>query len=160
MQSTTITIFTDGSAICNGKKGCRAGIGIYADKYIEYSEDITKQFKHVSNQVAELYACIKALLIIEKFNIKPFIIIYTDSQYVIKSMISWIKKWKLNGWKNATGKEIANIDLIKQLDTLVTKFNVCFKHVRSHQIQPTDPEEFKVWYGNEKADTLAKKAIS
>jgi ribonuclease HI len=55
-------IFTDGGAINNGKKSCIAGIGIYYDNEmgkIDYNENITTKFKKVTNQVAELYACIK-----------------------------------------------------------------------------------------------------
>ena len=49
----------------------------------------------------ELTAPIMALKKIKK---KSEITIYTDLKYVKDGITEWIKKWKLNNWKNARVK--------------------------------------------------------
>ena len=52
---------------------------------------------------------------------------------------------------------------LKKIDLLLQKFsNLKFIHVRSHQIKPNDinSEEYKIWYGNDKADELANKGAN
>uniref|UniRef100_F1LH70 ribonuclease H n=1 Tax=Ascaris suum TaxID=6253 RepID=F1LH70_ASCSU len=74
------------------------------------------------------------------------LIICTDSNLLIKSMNSWIKTWRKNGWKTANGGDVKNKDLIVELDKLLEKVKVHFKHVAGHA----------GIYGNEKADELAR----
>lgn len=90
-------IFVDGAAINNGKKNCEAGIGVYCEiwqdneEYEAFNiiENITKKFYHISNQVAELYACLLGietyenmfgLLKFKKNDIKAFITNKTDKE--------------------------------------------------------------------------------
>lgn len=48
--------------------------------------------------------------------------INSDSQYVVNAVkLDWISNWVLNGWKNANGDEVANIDLWMRVDELVRK---------------------------------------
>ena len=75
-----ISIFCDGSALNNNsKKADRAGgIGVFFgdDDQRNISEIIT--LAKITNQVAELLACIKALYILKNENYNGFIYIYTD----------------------------------------------------------------------------------
>jgi hypothetical protein len=52
------------------------------------------------------------------------VIVFSDSEYVVKGMRQWIKGWKANGWKNSRGKEVSNRDLWEALDQLVSKFKI------------------------------------
>ncbi|KAI0431403.1 ribonuclease H-like domain-containing protein [Xylaria sp. FL1042] len=40
--------------------------------------------------------------------------IYSDSQYAIGCMDSWLNGWRQNEWRNSAGNEIVNRDLIEQ----------------------------------------------
>jgi ribonuclease HI len=165
-------IFTDGSTINNGKKNAIGGIGVYIPKQetieewsLSYSLLSTTNMQgysiKVTNQISELIAIIlgieKAIELIK--NTTDTIYVYTDSKYAIECATSWCKSWIKNNWKKSTGKVIDNLWLIYRLVQLTKLHPIIFKHVRSHQEEPTNninSEEYKIWFGNNKADKLAQ----
>ena len=154
-----IVVFTDGSYL---PKINRAGIGIHFPN--AELDDISKRFtiEPLTNQRAELYAILMAIVKITKdiIDVKS-ITIYTDSDYSIKSLTVWIKKWVKNGWKTYNKKPVENTDLIKSIHHMMEQYKgqIKFVHVRSHT-KKTDPASV----GNSIADDLAvqgaKKNIS
>merc|ERR1712216_195522 len=98
--------------------------------------------------------------IIETIEIKnKKIYLYTDSKYLINSITLWYKKWEQNNWKTSTGKSIKNLNLIKKLYYYSKNLKVKFFHVNSHQKKPDEKsKEYKIWFGNDQADKLAKNA--
>jgi len=147
-----IKVFTDGSCI-KKKSGILCGYGVhYPNK--EYN-DFGRPFTHVplTNQRAELYAIYKGIQRIHKRDKYVNIIIYSDSEYSIKSLTIWIKQWKLNGWKTAGKKPVLNQDLIIELDSLLSKHNgkIKFVHVKAH----TNGKDYESIH-NDIADGLAK----
>lgn len=154
-------IYTDGSCSNNGKKNAKAGIGVYFQN-VEIS-DISEEFttKPITNQRAEIMACIKALDTLinnDLFDNSRYIIIYTDSKYTINCITKWINKWNENGWQTTNKKPVKNADLLKQLHKLYIDNKVIFQHVKAHQKEPlkTRINEYTHWYGNNKADKLAE----
>jgi ribonuclease HI len=122
----------------------------------------------ITNQVAELTACIKAIekLVENKIinathnnnNIDPkgHIIIKTDSMYTINCIDNWFDGWKKKGWKKADGKPVDNLELIQKLHEYKILYNVKFIHVRAHKSEPPKYDEsYADWYGNMMADKLA-----
>ena len=162
-----IYIFTDGSSLNNQKKGKRrGGIGVFFgdddSRNISISLKETKDSK-VTNQVAELLACIKGIEQVITFTSQNTndkkIILYTDSMYIVNSMIKWAKNWKKNDWKKSNNQTIENKELIIKLYKYYTDLDITFKHVRSHQKAPNkDDPKYKIWYGNQQADKLAVDA--
>ena len=146
-----INIYTDGACINNGKKNAKAGIGIYI------SDDFTISEKLIglsTNQRAELYAILKALLVIDILNYKN-INIYTDSMYSINCITKWVKGWKKNGWKDSKKKDVKNKDLIDNIDKIYSKYNhIHFNHVQAH----TNKTDIHSIY-NDKADKLAGNSL-
>ena len=69
------------------------------------------------------------------------------------------KKSDPNLWTNSKGQPVAHAKLIAHIDALRKSKNVEFKHVNSHQKEPTNKSSFQhyVWYGNSQADELAKR---
>lgn len=130
-MSKLIIAFTDGSFIKHLNK---CGYGVYFPNK-EY-KNISRRFKiePLSNQRAELYAIYKAIKRVSKDDNKLDIKIYTDSEYSINSLTKWINTWKTNNWKSSTGKDVANQDLIKKIDKLMTEHmgKIEFQHVRAH----------------------------
>jgi len=167
----TIKVFTDGSTFNNGSKTKkqRGGLGIFFEDNHPNNKSIKLIEYPITNNIAELKACITAIEIILETEIipnKPFeIIIYTDSEYVINSITKWAKLWKFNGWKKKEGTkfvDIKNKELIISLYTLVSQHLIKFKHVKAHKSSPInkDSDAYKEWYGNYMADKLATKASS
>ena len=162
LDTHNINIFTDGSAKNNGKTNVRGGIGIFIEDTNEcISEKITGV---ITNNIAELKACIKGInYIINRDGYKNQIInIYSDSEYVIKSITVWSKKWYKNEWKKydkfkKKNIDISNKELIIELYTLYNKHNIIFIHTKSHSVKPINENtnEYKIWYGNYMADKLA-----
>ena len=99
-----INIFTDGSTLNNQVPGNRiGGSGIFFGHNDKRNLSIplkeTKDFK-LTNQVAELTACVKAIeYLIKSKTINNIITIYTDSNYIVLSMSRWCNKWNKNGFR-------------------------------------------------------------
>ena len=125
-------IYTDGSCINNGYKNAKAGIGVYFGK--DDTRNISEKFTtRPSNQRAELYAIIRAILLLTPTEIKTKKnIIYTDSMYSINCVERWCKNWIKNGWQTKNKKTVKNQDLIKQLYILVNKNKIYLNHIKAH----------------------------
>ena len=119
-------IYTDGACSGNPGKGGWAAI-ILDEKYDQIS--ISGSENNTTNNRMELTAPIMALRKIKK---KSNITIYTDSKYVKDGITVWIKKWKLNDWKNSSKNKVKNKDLWVKLVNCCKKHNVSWKWVKAH----------------------------
>lgn len=136
---TKIVAYTDGG--CRGNPGV-GGWGAWL-RYKDWSKEMSGGEKETTNNRMELTAVIKTLENIKNSN-SP-VIIYTDSIYVMKGITLWIVNWKKKNWKN-----VKNIDLWKNLDSLAQSFpNLEWKWVKGHSGDE----------GNEMADKLANQAM-
>ena len=160
-----ICIFTDGSSLNNQEKGKRrGGVGVFFgdDDERNISIPLKESVKNkVTNQVTELLACIKGIETINSCPIKKEcqLVIYTDSMYIVNIMNKWAINWEKNNWTKSDGKIVDNIELVKKLYYYYQNGNIVFKHVRSHMKEPNkDDPNYKIWYGNDKADKLAVAA--
>ena len=121
-----LKIYTDGACSGNPGKGGWAAI-ILDPKFKQFS--ISGSEINTTNNRMELIAPIMALKKIKK---KSEIDIYTDSKYVKNGMTVWIKKWKLNNWKNSNKKPVKNKDLWVELDNSCQKHKINWKWVKAH----------------------------
>ena len=136
-----IKIYTDGSCLENpGDGGWAAIIIIDQQKKI-----ISGNQENTTNNRMELLAPIEALKTLKK---KTRVEIITDSKYVKLGITEWIHNWKMNGWQTSNKKEVKNIDLWKQLDSLVKDFDTKWSWVKGHSTDLL----------NNEVDLLAKKA--
>lgn len=116
-------IYSDGSFSCGE---CGFGIVIITsngDKITAYgriSDNVHKG--NPTNNVAELYAIYVALSLVG-----GDIILYTDSQYSIACLTTYIHDWMLRGWEG-----VANRHLLEGAYTLMQNRNVIFRHVTGH----------------------------
>ncbi len=77
----------------------------------------------------ELLAVINGLSCLKE---KCEVEIFSDSAYVVNAYIqNWVDNWKANGWKKQKNS-IKNLELWKQLDSLVNFHNVKFIKVKGH----------------------------
>ena len=136
-----IKIYTDGSCLENPGDGGWAAIIIIGQQ----KKIISGNQENTTNNRMELLAPIEALKTLQK-NSKVEII--TDSKYVKLGITEWIHNWKMNGWQTSNKKEVKNIDLWKQLDSLVKDFDTKWSWVKGHSTDLL----------NNEVDLLAKKA--
>lgn len=139
-----VVVYTDGACENNGRTNAKAGIGVWFGDHHPFN--VSKPVKgRPTNNVAEIQACIAAIEIAIKNDIKN-LCIKTDSQFVINSITNWIKKWKVNNWKVANGNDVKNKEDFVVLDSLCQKLNVKWEYVPGHSNH----------LGNEQADALAR----
>ena len=165
LESKSWNVYTDGSTINNGKKGSYGGIGVFFNDNnpMNISEAmIINGDGNVTNNICELEACRKAILQIvtnKDFNVGDFIMVNTDSQYLINCITLWSTAWEKNGWLNKSRKPVKNKGLIREIKRLYLKYNVQFKHIMAHKEFIGEKDEnnmnYRDWYGNMMADKLA-----
>ena len=120
-----LKIYTDGA--CSGNPGKGGWAAIILDDSNQSS--ISGSEINTTNNRMELMAPIMALKKIKK---KSEITIFTDSKYVKDGITDWIKKWKVNNWKNSSKKPVKNKDLWIKLDNASLKHKVTWKWVKAH----------------------------
>ena len=135
----SIKVYTDGA--CKGNPG-PGGWGVY----IQSNEDEKELYggnPETANNQMEMQAALEALKYLKDKN--DVIELYTDSNYLRQGITEWIHKWKLNNWRTAAKKPVANRDLWIEISDLNEKMNVEWNWVKGHAGDP----------GNERADQLA-----
>ena len=126
-----VIIYTDGA--CSGNPGVGGWGAVIIDNtskpiFLNGGEHNT------TNNRMELSAAINAINYCET---KKDLEIFTDSKYVKDGIESWIKKWKINGWKTTSKKPVKNQDLWIKLDQEITKHNMG-KHTWTQLHSPSD----------------------
>ncbi|KAK1220034.1 hypothetical protein PQX77_017241 [Marasmius sp. AFHP31] len=137
-------IFTDGACLDNGSEVARAGVGVAVGSSaasgfsIPFSNlDCAVTAGKRTSQRAELLAALEGInrasgstercyksklaLLRNRESGDPCWIITTDSEYVVKGITEWLPKWKRNGFRNASGNKVSNIDLFTLLDEKITQ---------------------------------------
>lgn len=137
-----VRMWTDGA--CKGNPG-RGGWGVLM-KYGTHSKEIFGGERETTNNRMELTAVIRGLQALTR---PSRVELHVDSQYVMKGMTEWIHGWKRNGWRTAAKKPVANAELWRELDELITRHDVTWTWVRGHAGDP----------GNERADELANRGV-
>jgi ribonuclease HI len=125
-----IKIFADGSCLGNPGPGGYASI-------IKFDEDTKVLIKggeeNTTNNRMELTAVIKSLESLEgSYEIE----IYTDSQYIVNGLTSWLDKWIKNGWKTSSGKPVENKDLWERLYNLSQRHKINPFWIKGHNGHP------------------------
>lgn len=131
-------IFTDGSSRGNPGPGGWGAIIVSDDQIKELGgrEDNT------TNNRMELAGAIESLSLTDT---DEQIILYSDSQYVIKGMTEWIKGWQKKNWKNSQKKPVLNRDLWERLLEVSLGKKIDWKYVAGHSINT----------GNNRCDEIA-----
>ena len=69
----------------------------------------------------------------KRLKTKCHLTIFTDSTYVAAGyQQGWLEKWEKDGWKNAKGKDIANMDEWKELQKLLEPHEKQFRTREAH----------------------------
>jgi ribonuclease HI len=141
-----MALFSDGA--CRGNPGPGSWAFIAQDakgKVVNQGSDFEEQ---TTNNRMELKGAIYALKFAKQEN-KEKLYLYTDSKYVVDGVEKWVAGWKSRGWKKADKKEPENLDLWKEIDSLVQNLNVKLMWVKGHAGHPQ----------NEYCDQLANQTL-
>jgi ribonuclease HI len=125
-----LEIWCDGA--CRGNQN-KENIGSWAVilKFGDKEKTFGEVFENTTNNIMELSGAIAALNAVKNKSLPTELT--TDSEYVVKGVTEWSKKWKENGWKNAKKQPIENQALWRWLLDLVSKFdNLTFINCSGH----------------------------
>jgi ribonuclease HI len=122
----SVEIYTDGA--CSGNPG-PGGFG-FVLFYKKHRKESSGGFRWTTNNRMELMGLIIALTALKE---PCSLTIHTDSQYLMGAFAKdWITKWKKNGWKTSSKKDVQNQDLWRRLDALLQAHQFSFKWIKGH----------------------------
>lgn len=138
-----VEIYTDGA--CSGNPG-PGGWGAVLRYGMVEKEICGGEAAATTNNRMELMAPIRALELLTR----PVTVhVYTDSTYVRSGILSWVQRWKTNGWMTSAKTPVKNADLWRRLDEAAARHRVEWHWVKGHAGHPQ----------NERADSLAVKGL-
>jgi ribonuclease HI len=143
MSEPHVIIHTDGACSGNPGPGGWGAILAFGDRV----KEMKGGEPHTTNNRMELMGAIAAL---EALKRPCRVDLHTDSQYLRDGIMSWIKKWKTNGWRTADKKPVKNVDLWQRLDAALAQHRVTWHWVKGHAGHAE----------NERADELAREGIA
>lgn len=121
-----IEIYTDGACSGNPGPGGWGAVLVYNGK----EKELSGSEKNTTNNRMELTAVIMAL---NALNQPCEVKLTTDSKYVCDAINKdWVYSWRKNGWKKSDKKPALNVDLWKELLSLLEKHEVEFIWVKGH----------------------------
>jgi ribonuclease HI len=138
-----VIIHTDGA--CSGNPGPGGWGAILA--FGDHEKELKGGEPNTTNNRMELMAAISALEALKK---PCRVDLHTDSQYLRDGVMTYLARWKRNGWRTADKKPVKNIDLWQRLDTAMQHHQIRWHWLRGHAGHAQ----------NERADLLARQAIA
>ncbi len=138
-----VAIFTDGA--CSGNPGPGGWAAIL--RYAGVEKELSGFAPLTTNNRMELQAAIEGL---EALKRPCRVRLLTDSRYLRDGITLWMPRWKARGWRTSAGTKVKNIDLWQRLEAAMSRHEVAWVWVRSHEGHPE----------NERADALARSQIA
>ena len=128
-----------------GNPGVGGGAAVML--YKGHKKEASGSEKSTTNNLMELTAIIQGLKMLKE----PCVVtIYSDSAYSVEPFLKgWINGWIMKGWRTSSKDEVKNVDLWKELLSLMQIHEVSYVKVKGH----ADNEL------NNRCDALARGAI-
>lgn len=121
-----VVLYTDGACSGNPGPGGWSAILIYKGKEKVFSGGECG----TTNNRMELIAVIQGLKALKE---PCKVEIFSDSAYVVNAFVqNWVNGWVQNSWKTANNKPVQNVDLWKELVSLVNLHDVKWNKVKGH----------------------------
>ncbi len=140
---SVVHLFTDGA--CSGNPGPGGWAYVLRHPATGRERQSSGGERQTTNNRMELTAVIRGLEALTK----PSVVhLYSDSEYVLNGLSTWLAGWKRKGWKTSAKKPVKNAELWRRLDELMQTHDLRFHWVRGH----AGHEE------NERVDALAVEA--
>lgn len=144
----TVDVHTDGA--CSGNPG--PGGWAFLLRYGDVERTGVGGAASTTNNRMELTAAVEAL---RALNRPCRVRLHSDSAYLVNAFREdWLGRWKRNGWRNAGGDPVSNMDLWTELDRLAATHAVEWVKVKGHSDDVDNDrcdrlavEEMKRWKG-------------
>jgi ribonuclease HI len=130
VSGSVVEIYTDGA--CSGNPGPGGWGAVLRYGGVE-KELHGGDAGPTTNNRMELMAPIRAL---ESLTRPVEVRIYTDSTYVRNGVLSWMPRWKSNGWMTSARTPVKNADLWRRLDEAAAGHQVEWHWVKGHAGHP------------------------
>ena len=101
-----LNVWTDGACAHNGRRGARAGVGVWFSRGHPLNVSAPVEGPATNNN-AEIQAAWVALELAAASG-HSRVLIHTDSQFVINCATKWMHTWQKNGWTLSTGGPVKN----------------------------------------------------
>lgn len=139
MNTNQIIVYTDGGCDPNPGPG---GWGVLIFRGTSREEYSGAELETTNNRM-ELTAAIEALKRIKE---PSTVLLFADSQYVVKGITEWMPRWLQKNWKGSSGM-VANRDLWEALLVAAKPHRVSWRWMKGHTGNPY----------NERVDQLCRK---
>jgi ribonuclease HI len=126
-----VLLYTDGA--CSGNPGPGGWAYILKHPTSGLTSEKWGAERLTTNNRMELTGAIEGLAALKR---PCQVQLVTDSQYVAKGIMQWMRNWKANGWmrkENGRLKPVLNTDLWQRLDGLLAIHQIEVTHVLGHR---------------------------
>lgn len=121
-----VEIYTDGA--CSGNPGPGGWAAILMARGFE--KTISGGQASTTNNRMELTAAVEALSCLKK---PCQVRLFSDSAYLVSAFTKgWLANWQNNGWKNAAGDPVSNLDLWQLLLAAASQHQVDWVKIKGH----------------------------
>lgn len=138
-----VELYTDGA--CSGNPGPGGWAYILKHPASGAAKERAGGERDTTNNRMELTAVIEGMRALKS---SSRVDLYSDSQYVLNGLKTWMDDWKKRGWKTSAKKPVKNQDLWEILDEMRKLHQIRFHWVRGHSEHPE----------NERCDQMAVEA--
>ncbi|MHC4990889.1 MAG: ribonuclease HI [Planctomycetota bacterium] len=139
-----VELFTDGA--CSGNPGPGGWAYIIRHTDSGQEREFSDGAASTTNNRMELTSVIEGLKALDRPSVVD---LYSDSQYVVKGLSTWIDDWKARGWKRSGKSRVKNLEMWQELDRLREIHELRCHWVKGHDDHPE----------NERCDRLAVAAV-
>lgn len=125
-----VTLYTDGG--CRGNQhssniGAIGGILIHPKSNTK--KEYSQAFENTTNNRMEILAIVEGLKLLKE---PCEVEVFSDSAYVVNAINKhWLENWKKKNWIRKPNP-LKNVDLWKELDSLLQTHKVTFNKVKGH----------------------------
>ncbi len=128
-ETVEVELYTDGA--CSGNPG--PGGWAFILRHIATGKELRQAGgkAETTNNQMELTGVIEGLRALKK---PSRVVVFSDSQYVVRGMREWVAGWIKHGWMRGPRKRdpVKNVDLWKALVEIDGTHHVEYKYVRGH----------------------------
>ena len=125
MPVKEVTIYSDGACTGNPGPGGWAAVLIYG----EQRKEISGSAPATTNNRMEMQAAVEGL---RALKVPCKVQFYTDSKYLREGISSWVKSWKMRGWKTQQKQPVKNEDLWRALDAEASRHEITWHWLKGH----------------------------
>jgi len=128
-QHPKVELYCDGACLGNPGPGGWAYLLRFRSNEGVKEKEASGPDPETTNNRMELLAAIRGLEALAK---PCEVELFSDSQYVVKGITSWMAGWKRAGWRKVDRQPVINVDLWQALDAQVHRHRVKATWVRGH----------------------------